>query len=162
MLKQSPKKWKLGESGFPRFSLFLLGVDGKIYMGLYSKKNKISFKKCLTNKLIYVILKIVKVTCKRASTRRWTMENKDELGYNGWKNYATWNVVLWLANDVNTRDAKIEFQKQDKRKAVKGAYRRFLNFYFGGSGYYTPDKICYRNRTLDYDRLDEWVKDENE
>lgn len=88
------------------------------------------------------------------------MINKDELGYNGWANFATWNVVLWLSNDVIVRDARIEFQKQDKNNPVKGSYKRFLDFFFGGSGYYTPDNICYRNRTLDYARLDEWTKEE--
>ena len=24
--------------------------------------------------------------------------------YNGWKNYETWNVALWLGNDSNTAD----------------------------------------------------------
>ncbi len=26
----------------------------------------------------------------------------DERGYNGWTNYATWNVHLWLTNDPQT------------------------------------------------------------
>jgi len=24
---------------------------------------------------------------------------KDEQGYNGWANYETWNVALWIGND---------------------------------------------------------------
>ena len=26
--------------------------------------------------------------------------SEDEKGYNGWKNYPTWNVALWLGNDA--------------------------------------------------------------
>ncbi len=29
----------------------------------------------------------------------------DEQGYNGWTNYATWNVHLWLTNDPHTEAA---------------------------------------------------------
>lgn len=30
-------------------------------------------------------------------------------GYNGWTNYATWNVALWFDNEYSWYQAKIEF-----------------------------------------------------
>jgi hypothetical protein len=33
---------------------------------------------------------------------------QDEQGYNGWKNYPTWNVNLWLSNDEGLYNATRE------------------------------------------------------
>lgn len=30
--------------------------------------------------------------------------SKDEEGYNGWDNYETWNINLWLDNDESTQE----------------------------------------------------------
>jgi len=32
-----------------------------------------------------------------------------EIGYNGWTNYETWSVVLWLGNDEGYYRAAVEF-----------------------------------------------------
>lgn len=45
------------------------------------------------------------------------MATNDEKGYNGWKNYETWNVALWINNDQGTQemvlDAAREFKDND-------------------------------------------------
>ena len=37
-------------------------------------------------------------------------------GYNGWSNYETWNVVLWLSND---------YEYYQLMQAAEGDYRAF-------------------------------------
>tara|TARA_R110000824_G_scaffold92059_2_gene223580 strand:+ start:1047 stop:1346 length:300 start_codon:yes stop_codon:yes gene_type:complete len=38
------------------------------------------------------------------ASKDWSAEMTSE-GYNGYKNYETWNVVLWLGNDYPTYNA---------------------------------------------------------
>ena len=51
------------------------------------------------------------------------MDNKQ--GYNGWKNYETWNVKLWLDNDQGTYNQVLELGEEnedvyDLAQAIKG------------------------------------------
>jgi hypothetical protein len=71
--------------------------------------------------------------------------------YNGWKNWATWNVSLWLGNDEN----------------LYGIARKFVNYKdlaehlrlsYGLTG--TPDGARYDDSELDTYALDEWLMDE--
>jgi hypothetical protein len=38
----------------------------------------------------------------------------DEQGYNGWKNYPTWNVNLWLSNDEKLYNATLELVRRER------------------------------------------------
>ena len=38
----------------------------------------------------------------------------NEEGYNGWKNYETWNVKLWLDNEQGTQELQREWAEQAK------------------------------------------------
>lgn len=42
-------------------------------------------------------------------------EHEDEKGYNGWTNYETWNVALWLGNDQGTEDDCLEMTAQARK-----------------------------------------------
>ena len=71
--------------------------------------------------------------------------------YNGWKNWATWNVALWLGND-------------------EGLYRlsrRFVNYKDLADhlvndccNAMTPDGAYWNDKELDTYALDEWLMDE--
>lgn len=70
--------------------------------------------------------------------------------YNGWKNWATWNVALWLGND----------------EALYKMARRFVNYKDLADELErcgvpaTPDGAKYKDEDLDTYALDEWMMDE--
>jgi hypothetical protein len=70
--------------------------------------------------------------------------------YNGWKNWETWNVALWLGND---------------RSLYKTA-RRFVHYKDLAQALVdcgtpvTPDGASYNDPDLDAYALDEWLMDE--
>jgi len=71
-------------------------------------------------------------------------------GYNGWKNWATWNVALWLGND----------------ESLYKMARRFVNYkdlaqeLVDCGAPVTPDGASYTDPDLDTYALDEWLMDE--
>ena len=71
-------------------------------------------------------------------------------GYNGWKNWATWNVALWLGND----------------ESLYKMARRFVNYkdlaqaLVNCDTLATPDGASYTDPELDTYALDEWLMDE--
>ena len=68
--------------------------------------------------------------------------------YNGWKNYATWNIALWISNDESLY----------KTAEQHTSYIDFVDFIkcFESA---TPDKVRYDDPTIDIDALDEMVKE---
>ena len=66
------------------------------------------------------------------------------MGYNGWTNYETWNVALWLGNDEGlyhlTRHAS-DWQEAKRRLARVGLTE-------------TPDGVSYDDCGLDEQELD--------
>lgn len=72
--------------------------------------------------------------------------------YNGWKNYETWNVALWLMNDSYLNEVASKFRNK--------GYRQFVDFMSveGGTSniaFQTPDKVEWNDPTLDVESLDE-------
>ena len=67
--------------------------------------------------------------------------------YNGWKNYETWNVVLWLGNDEGLYNLAREMRTY---KALQDDLRE-LNITE------TPDGVAYNDSGLDLDALEEVV-----
>ena len=71
-------------------------------------------------------------------------------GYNGWRNWATWNVALWLGND----------------ESLYKMARRFVNYKDIAQELVdcgiaaTPDGASYTDPDLDTYALDEWMMDE--
>jgi hypothetical protein len=73
--------------------------------------------------------------------------------YNGFKNYNTWNVVLWINNDEGLYNLA--------RQCV--SYDEFVDCMsdLGGSiAYQTPDNVAWADPTIDRESINsEWVQD---
>lgn len=70
--------------------------------------------------------------------------------YNGWKNWATWNVALWLGND--------EFLYKLSRRFV--SFKDLANHLENAGMFATPDGANFKDEDLDTYSLDEWLIDE--
>ena len=71
--------------------------------------------------------------------------------YNGWKNYETWNVSLWLQNDEELYSVT---------QQAPSYYELLITLQNNGIDE-TPDGVDYEHDALDYDRLNELVKEIN-
>ena len=76
--------------------------------------------------------------------------------YNGWANYETWNVSLWIQNDSTLYDMACAFIRSrkyyDNGPATYQAFTMFLDNE-------TPDGVSFTHHALDHDRLDEMLLD---
>ena len=75
--------------------------------------------------------------------------------YNGWKNYQTWNVALWIGNDEGLYLAAVDFAERCKGRAV---YRLFVE-HEGLAGSNTPDGIKWDGSKLDYRALNSMMRE---
>jgi hypothetical protein len=70
--------------------------------------------------------------------------------YNGWKNYETWNIALWLGNDEGLYSLAKGFQSYEK---LADELREL-----GLTE--TPDKVAFNDSGLDTDALDEMLRED--
>ena len=69
--------------------------------------------------------------------------------YNGWANWATWNVALWLQNDYALYSVARRYDSYDRLIPR-------LEYEFGQM---TPDGARWMDPTIDTDALDEMLAD---
>lgn len=74
--------------------------------------------------------------------------------YNGWKNYVTWNVALWIGNDEGLYHLAKE----------AGSYSSFVTRIRESTGeslmpinFETPDEVAWNDSGLDHEALDEMI-----
>ena len=71
--------------------------------------------------------------------------------YNGWKNYETWNVALWIGNDEGLYNvAKQCRDYAEFREQMEGIYGDTIAFG-------TPDGVAWNDSGLDVQALDEMI-----
>ena len=69
------------------------------------------------------------------------------MAYNGWKNYETWNVSMWINNDEALYNSAVNMMKRYKGRKP---YRSFANALIANK---TPDGVNWLSPKLDYRRL---------
>ena len=71
--------------------------------------------------------------------------------YNGWANYETWNVALWLGND--------EGMYRMARMYRHHGYKSLSHMLEESYGSVTPDGVYWKHADLDIDELNEMLED---
>ena len=71
--------------------------------------------------------------------------------YNGWANYETWNVALWLSND----EGMYNFARGYSEHGYKSLAHMLVELY----GPNTPDGVNWQDSTLDVNELNEMLAD---
>jgi hypothetical protein len=78
--------------------------------------------------------------------------------YNGWKNYETWNVALYLNNDEQTYEAVNEYVRDTLDSTDDLSYDGLLE-YLGIEDESTPDGIRWNYFRVDRQEMFEWLMD---
>ena len=69
--------------------------------------------------------------------------------YNGWHNYHTWNVALYIENEYDLYRMALRYRTYDK----------LLPYLKAMCGDLTPDGVSWTDPTLDKDELNEMLAD---
>lgn len=72
--------------------------------------------------------------------------------YNGWANWETWNVALWIQNDEGLYAIAKDY-KRIGYKAFADMMREEMNFRE------TPDSVAMNDSGLDIEALDEMMQE---
>lgn len=76
-------------------------------------------------------------------------------GYNGWANYETWNVALWIQNDEGL------YEEARRSRSYRRFVERMKDFAeltpAPAIAYQTPDGVAWNDSGLDTAALDEMI-----
>ena len=70
--------------------------------------------------------------------------------YNGWTNYETWNVALWIGNDERLYSMAREYKFYEN-------FAEAMKYELGM--YETPDGVSWTDSALDMDELNEMMEE---
>ena len=80
--------------------------------------------------------------------------------YNGWTNYETWNVALWIGNDESMYAIARDYVKQCRRLDEKVDYTVLADVLAMLFGQTTPDGVNWTDISqLDTTELDEMLEE---
>jgi hypothetical protein len=77
--------------------------------------------------------------------------------YNGWANYETWNVSLWIQNNkflYNTAVACVEYKNDDQTP-----YEKFIINMHNVDSFNTNDGIKWNHKSINQDEINEMMID---
>ena len=69
---------------------------------------------------------------------------------NGWKNYETWNVALWIQNDEGLYNWAKDYRHYGYKKLAEALTEHSVSPK-------TPDGVSWNSKELDTDELDEML-----
>jgi hypothetical protein len=75
--------------------------------------------------------------------------------YEGWENYETWNVALWINNEKPYYDKALKFM--ETHGDSPSAYMTFIEN-MGLTKTMTPDNVWFNDKTLNIKELDEMMQ----
>lgn len=76
--------------------------------------------------------------------------------YNGWKNYQTWNVVLWINNDEGLYNiAKSTKSYDDFVETIRTLGEVAKKGPWGTIAYETPDNVAWNDSGIDEESINE-------
>ena len=78
-----------------------------------------------------------------------------DTSYNGWTNYETWNVALWIQNDEGLYNEA----KRIMRRAPRYPYQEFCALMESFDMQSTPDGVRWMDGLIDEDELNETMED---
>jgi len=70
--------------------------------------------------------------------------------YNGWKNYETWNVTLWISNDETLYNVALDCSSYE-------AFVFEMQTTFESQS--TPDGVYWDDEKLDFERLEIFMEE---
>lgn len=73
--------------------------------------------------------------------------------YNGWANYETWNVTLWLGNDADLYDFARLWVKRG------GSYATLAHVFADMGNAATPDGVAWADAKLDVAAIDDFLSE---
>ena len=77
---------------------------------------------------------------------------------NGWKNYETWNVALWLQNDYGLYSLTKEWIQDRERMGYSSAgYDNFVYTLMELYPFGTDDKVAWNDPKISHDELTEMM-----
>jgi hypothetical protein len=78
--------------------------------------------------------------------------------YNGWANYDTWNVMLWLDNDEGLYRESCNYFQSIQRYRKRPTYKGLIEWLSEGEiTTRTPDDVPWLSDTLNYKELDRGI-----
>ena len=78
------------------------------------------------------------------------------MSFNGWKNYETWNVWLWITNDRPLYDAMMEYIAEYGKRASYHGFHTYLHYAENDE---TPDRVEWWDTSIDTESLDEAIQE---
>ena len=79
--------------------------------------------------------------------------------YNGWANYETWNVALYIQNEYSIYSLAREWVEHEHGEANVADYWRFSHTLRELAGDGTPDGVAWDDPSLDLNELTEMLQD---
>lgn len=87
---------------------------------------------------------------------KMTMSQIEAAKYNGWANYQTWNVALWINNTESIYNDAVRYSRIHRNPTYFFFVENMLDAAWGDL---TPDNVSWTDPTLDEDALDLMIRE---